>query len=181
MTEIEKLIAGEPYDGTSKEIFELRIKTEELLIELRNTTSVSHKKLLKKLLGKLGKGSTIKAPFHCEFGKSISIGKQTFINMNVTILDGAPVTIGNNVLIGPGTGIFTASHPMDYRERRKWIVECRKITIEDDVWIGGNVTILPGVTIGARAVVGSGAVVTKDVASDTVVVGNPAREIESRP
>lgn len=179
MSEIEKLIAGKPYDGASKEIFELRIRSEELLIEMRNSTSITHKKLLKELLGKLGKGSTIKAPFHCEFGKSIFIGKQTYINMNVTILDGAPVVIGNNVLIGPGTGIFTASHPLDYRERRKWIVECKKIIIEDDVWIGGNVTILPGVTIGVRAVIGSGAVVTKDVAPDTVVVGNPACEMRS--
>ncbi len=177
-TEIEKLMDGEPYDGNASELYQLKCATEKLLIELRMTSSDTHKKLLKELLGKLGKGSTIKAPFFCEYGKTISIGKRTYINMNVTMLDGAPITIGSNVLIGPGTGIFTATHPLDYRERRKFVVECKPITIEDDVWIGGNVTINPGVTIGCGAVVGSGSVVTKDVPAMVIVVGNPAKIVE---
>ncbi len=178
MDNVEKLLAGEAYDGGSKEIYELKLSTEKLLIEFRTSTSDTHKKLLKKLLGTLGKGSTIKAPFQCEFGKTISIGKRTLINMNVTILDGASVSIGSNVLIGPNTGIFTASHPLDYQERRAFAVEFKAITIEDDVWIGGNVTINPGVTIGKGAVVGSGSVVTKDVPSFTMVVGNPAKIVK---
>jgi len=177
-TETDKLIAGEAYDGSSDEIYQLQCAAEKLLIEFRNSSSHTHKKLLKELLGKLGKGSTIKAPFFCEYGKTISIGKRTYINMNVTMLDGAPISIGNNVLIGPGTGIFTATHPLDYRERRKFVVEHKPITIEDDVWIGGNVTINPDVTIGYGSVVGSGSVVTKDVPAMTVVVGNPAKFVK---
>ncbi len=183
-TEIEKLVAGESYDANSSELYQLQCATEELLIELRNTSSKTHKKLLQNLLGKIGKGSTIKAPFFCEYGKTISIGKRTYINMNVTMLDGAPILIGNNVLIGPGTGVFTSTHPLDYRERKKFIVTHHSITIEDNVWIGGNVTINPGVTIGRGAVVGSGSVVTKNVPAMTVVVGNPAvviREVEEKP
>ncbi len=177
-SETEKLISGELYDGSSKEIYELTCSVEKLLIVFRNSSSDSHKKLLKELLGKLGKGSTIKAPFYCEYGKTISIGKRTFINMNVTMLDGAPITIGNNVLIGPGTGIFTATHPLDYRERQKFIVTHHPVVIEDDVWIGGNVTINPGVIIGHGAVIGSGSVVTKDIPAMSVAVGNPAKVVQ---
>ncbi len=178
MNEVEKLVTGESYDGSSREIYELKLSAEKLLIEFRNTTSDKHKKILKQLLGKLGRGSTIKAPFNCEFGKTISIGKRTLINMNCTILDGTPVTIGNNVLIGPGTGLFGATHPLDYLKRREFMVEWKPIVIEDDVWIGGNVTINPGVTIGKGAVVGSGSVVIDNVEPLTVVVGNPARVVK---
>lgn len=181
MSEVDKLIAGEAYDERSQEIYQLKTATEKLLIAFRNSTSDTHKKLLKQLLGKLGRSSTIKAPFHCEYGKTISIGKRTLINMNVTILDGAPITIGNNVLIGPGTGIFSATHPLDYRKRREFIVECNSIVIEDDVWVGGNVTINPGVTIGRGSVVGSGSVVTADVPPLSVVAGNPARVVKELP
>ena len=103
------------------------------------------------------------------------MGEGGFINYNCVMLDGAPIRIGKHVLIGPAVQIYTFIHPMDYRQRREPVEACRPVTIGDDCWIGGGAVICPGVTIGERTVIGAGSVVTKDVPSDVVAVGNPAR------
>ncbi|MBV8049394.1 MAG: sugar O-acetyltransferase [Paludibacterium sp.] len=117
----------------------------------------------------------IKSPFLCEFGRNIRFGENTFVNFNVTIIDLGEVEIGSHVLIAPNVQIYTATHPLDFAPRRDWQTTCRKVTIEDDCWIGGGAILLPGVTIGARSIVGAGAVVTRDVPPDSLAVGNPAR------
>ena len=117
-------------------------------------------------------------PFRFDFGSHISIGDNVFANFNLTILDEGKVTIGNNVFIGPNVSIFTACHPLDSEERNRGVQWALPVTIGNDVWIGGDVTILPGVTIGDGVTIGAGSVVTKDVAPQTVVAGNPARVIK---
>lgn len=111
--------------------------------------------------------------------KNIFIGDQTFVNAGAIWLDNAPITIGSHVLIGPNSQLFTPTHSLDYRSRRNWETWCLPITIEDDVWIGGNVCICQGVTIGARSVVAAGSVVTSDVPPDTLVGGTPAKVIKA--
>ncbi|MDD5953559.1 MAG: sugar O-acetyltransferase [Oscillospiraceae bacterium] len=133
--------------------------------------------LLKKFLGGFGEGSVIQQPFQCDLGSQITIGKNVFINYNCVMLDIAPVTIGDNTLIGPNVGIYGASHPVSPKSRLLGNCWAAPITIGENVWIGGSAVILPGVTIGDNAVIGAGAVVTRDVPPNTVAVGNPARVV----
>ena len=128
-------------------------------------------------MGHAPASSIIRSPFYCEFGKTIFIGESTFINMNANMLDGAKISIGNNVLIGPNAQFYTASHSLNYRERRNWETLCKPITIEDDVWIGGNTVINQGVTIGARSVIAANSVVNSDVPPDSLYGGTPAKLI----
>lgn len=177
MTELEKMQQGERFDPCDQEIQALRQQTFTLLQQFNRTLSDKGRSLAKKLFRQVGARSVISPPFLCEFGKTISIGNNCFINMGVTMLDNAPITLGNHVLVGPACQFYTASHPLDYQGRRAWEFSCKPIVVEDDVWIGGNVVICQGVTIGARSVVAAGAVVTKDVPPDSLVGGNPAKVI----
>ncbi|ENX3946205.1 acetyltransferase [Photobacterium damselae subsp. damselae] len=178
-TEFEKMISGEIYHGMDPEIDTLRTEVEKQLIPLNQTTIREQRPLLESLLGKFGSDSVIRMPFSCEYGKNIFIGDQTFVNAGAVWLDNAPITIGSHVLIGPNSQLFTPTHSLDYRSRRNWETWCLPITIEDDVWIGGNVCICQGVTIGARSVVAAGSVVTSDVPPDTLVGGTPAKVIKA--
>ena len=178
MTEFEKMQLGLEYDDFGPELTAIKENAFNLLQKINQCPAPKAKPLFKKLLKSMAEKSFIYPPFHCEFGKTISIGNKSFINMGATFLDNAPITIGDHVLIGPNAQFYTVSHPTDYRKRREWISTCLPITIEDDVWIGGNVVICQGVTIGARSIVAAGAVVTKDVASDTLVGGQPAKRIK---
>ncbi|NMA66868.1 MAG: sugar O-acetyltransferase, partial [Clostridiaceae bacterium] len=117
------------------------------------------------------------SPFRCDYGENIFIGDKSFINFNVSMIDLGKIKIGNRVLIGPGTGLFTAIHPTDPEIRATGIEKGVDITIEDDVRIGGNATILPRVTIGKGSIIGAGSVVTKDIPKMTIAVGNPAKVI----
>lgn len=130
--------------------------------------------VLRQLLGALGQGSFIKPPLYVDYGTNISIGERTFINYGLVALDVLPITIGSDVQIGPNTQLLTPTHPLDAELRRaKWEAG-RAIVIEDNVWLGGGVIVLPGVTIGRNSVVGAGSVVTRDVPPNVLVVGNPA-------
>ncbi len=131
--------------------------------------------ILVNLLGALGEGSEIRAPLAVDYGSHLSIGARTFINYNLTALDVAPIVIGDDVQIGPNVQLLTPTHPVAPAPRRAKIEGAAPITIGDNVWIGDGAIILPGVTVGQNSVVGAGAVVTRDVAADVVVVGNPAR------
>ena len=140
------------------------------MIEERN-------ELLRSLFGSVKGNFFIEPPFRCDYGCNIEIGENFYANYNLVILDCAKVTIGDNVLIGPNVGIYTAGHPLHFELRNEeWEFAC-PITIEDNVWIGGNVVLNPGVTVGRNSVVGSGSVVTKDIPANVVAAGNPCRVI----
>lgn len=179
MNELEKMMSGQVFDGAAQEIDSIRTAATRNLQQFNTCLDENQRaELQQQLFGQVGQ-SIIRPPFHCEFGKTISIGSDTFINMNVVMLDGAPITIGNNVLIGPSVQLYTASHSLDHLSRRKWETYCLPITIEDDVWIGGNSVINQGVTIGARSVIAANSVVNSDVPPDCLYGGTPAKLIRT--
>ncbi|GAD88682.1 galactoside O-acetyltransferase [Vibrio halioticoli NBRC 102217] len=178
MTEFAKMLAGEEFDGGADGIIKIRENASSLLQAInQNTDETQRHELFQQLLGSIADSSIVRSPFYCEFGKTISIGEKTFINMNVTMLDGAKITIGNNVLIGPNAQFYCASHHLNYLKRRNWETTCAPITIEDDVWIGGNVVISQGVTVGAGSVIAANSVVNTDVPPNSLYGGTPAKLI----
>lgn len=179
MTEKEKMIAGEPFETMDRQLAEERRLASERLGRL-NALSIDaegYRKAMAELMPNAAADCLVRPPFHCDYGYNLYIGSEGFINFDCVILDGAPVRIGNHVLIGPAVQIYTFTHPMDYRERRQGIEQCKEIAIGDDCWIGGGAVICPGVTLGQRVVVGAGSVVTKSFPDDVVIAGNPARVI----
>ncbi|MFC7985853.1 sugar O-acetyltransferase [Streptomyces sp. NPDC057336] len=133
--------------------------------------------ILAELLGSLGVDAHVRPPLYVDYGSNITIGARTFVNYNLTALDVAAVTIGEDCQIGPNVQLLTPTHPLEPGPRRDKLEAARPITIGDNVWLGGGAIVLPGVTIGDDSVVGAGAVVTKDVPAGIVVVGNPARPV----
>lgn len=176
MKNYENLKAGK-FFKTDDYLVKRLTEAWEKLVKLNNETDRSVRdEICKDLFGAFGK-STLLSPFRCDYGENIYIGDKSFINFNVSMIDLGKIKIGNRVLIGPGTGLFTAIHPTDPEIRATGIEKGVDITIEDDVWIGGNATILPGVTIGKGSIIGAGSVVTKDIPKMTIAVGNPAKII----
>jgi maltose O-acetyltransferase len=179
-TEKEKMLAGELYNALDPQLLAERLRTQLLFQQLNATPAndvAERDRLLRTLLPHVGKELGLNSPFYCDYGTNITVGDQVFLNFNCTILDVAAVTIGSRTLLGPGVQIYTATHPLDYQERASGLESAKPIIIGEDVWIGGGVIICPGVTIGARAVIGAGSVVTKDIPADTLAVGNPCRVI----
>ncbi len=182
-TEKEKMLAGELYDPLESELCRERDRCRDLCL-LLNATREDQKQERQRLLTELfGKETDvwIQPPFFCDYGTNITLGKKVFFNFNCVVLDCAKVTIGNNVLFAPSVQIYTATHPLNAAERRKWLESAKPITIGSDVWVGGGAIICPGVTIGDRTVIGAGSVVTKDIPSDVIAAGNPARVIREIP
>lgn len=179
-TEKEKMMAGEPYDAFCKELTDIRTKVKATLHKLNVTEYYTDKfgDVIRELCPNAATGLNIVPPFYCDYGENIFAAEGVFINSGGCILDGAKVTIGRNTLIAPGVHIYTAQHPVEVKDRRTW-EDCKAVSIGEECWIGGHSTICPGVTIGDRAVVGAGSVVTKDVPSDCLVAGNPARIIRT--
>lgn len=181
MTELKKLEAGLEYCYDDEEV---SARKEKAIIECRKYNSIDDTDYeaqyaqLKAMLGSVGEKVWIAKTFNCDNGKKIFIGNNFTGNYNLTILDIREVYIGDNVMIGPGTLITTVGHPLSPMGRRKHLGIAKPVHIGNDVWIGGNVTILPGVTIGNNVVVAAGAVVTKDVSDNCVVGGVPARKIK---
>lgn len=185
MTEFEKewakMLGGERYDAAHPGFQERLQQVRMRLWEFNNLSPdrVEEQRLIiKGLLGSVGRRFHINQPFRCDFGCNIHVGENFFANFNLTVLDEGRVTIGNNCFIGPNVSIYTACHPLGAEERNTAAEWAEPVTIGDNVWIGGSVTILPGVTIGDNVVVGAGSVVTRDVEPDTVVGGNPARVLK---
>jgi maltose O-acetyltransferase len=139
------------------------------------TATAELRALFAELLGAFGAGTVIRPPFRCDYGYPTQIGARTFANFGLVILDCAPVRIGDDVQIGPGVQLLTATHPLDPDIRAAGDEYALPITVEDRAWLGGGAVVLPGMTIGADSVVGAGSVVTRDVPPATVVAGNPAR------
>jgi maltose O-acetyltransferase len=135
--------------------------------------------LLAELLGSLGEGAYVKPPLFVDYGEHLHIGARTFVNYNLTALDVAPITIGEDCQLGPGVQLLTPTHPVAPRPRRDKLEAALPITIGDNVWLGGGVIVCPGVSIGDNAVVGAGSVVTRDIPANVVAVGNPARVLRS--
>lgn len=177
-----KMLAGENYDASHPHLLEKLMRTRILIRrfnDLMPDNLTEQKKLIRSLLGSYGNNFTINQPFRCDYGENIHIGENFFANFNLTVLDEAEVRIGDNAFIGPNVSIYTACHPLDAAERNKQTEWALPVTIGNNVWLGGNVTIVPGVTIGDNCVIGAGSVVTRDIPSNTVAAGNPARVIKS--
>jgi maltose O-acetyltransferase len=178
-SEKEKMLAGEAYDPLDPQLEVERTRARELCLRLN--ASSEHEKLERsRILEALFGASTdvwIQPPFFCDYGSNITLGRKVFFNFNCVVLDVAPVAIGSHVLMGPAVQIYTATHPVDAAERRAGLEGGSPIVIGDDVWIGGGAIICPGVTIGARSIIGAGSVVTRDVPEDVLAAGNPCRVI----
>lgn len=178
MSEKEKMIGGKPYVASDETLTEDRQHAKILLFEFNTLPPVrteQRERVLKKLLGNAGERFYFEPPFRCDYGYNISIGEDFYANYNLTILDCAPVTIGKNVMIAPNVSLFTAGHPVHHEPRNRQIEFALPIVIKDNVWIGGNTVVNPGVTIGENAVIGAGSVVTKDIPANVVAVGNPCK------
>lgn len=177
-SEKEKMIAGEPYFANGKELFEDRLRAREITFEFNNLTPAKIKErsqLISKLFKNAGKGTYVEPPFRCDYGYNISVGKNFYANFNLTILDCAEVTIGDNVMFAPNVSLLTAGHPIHYEKRITAIEYAFPITIGDNVWLGANVVVNPGISIGKNSVIGSGSVVTKDIPEGVIAVGNPCK------
>ena len=182
MTEKEKMLAGMVYSAVDKQLLEELNAVKEIIHRynvLYPADNAARLDILKGLLGHIADDEIIiNQPFYCDYGKQISVGKRFFANFHFTVLDEAKVTIGDDCFIGPNVSIYTACHSTDYVERNTRNEWAEPVTIGNNVWIGGSVTILPGVTIGDNVTIGAGSVVTKDIPSNVVAVGNPCRVIK---
>lgn len=182
MGERDKMINGEIYEPFCQELEQDRFRAKELCREynlLHSDEKDKKQEILKKLLGNAGDSSIIEPNFFCDYGYNIEFDGFVYVNHNSVFLDCAKIKIGADTFIGPNCGLYTAVHPTNAKDRvagKEW---ARPITIGNGVWLGGNVVVLPGVTIGDRAVIGAGSVVTKDIPPDTVAVGNPCRVIRT--
>ena len=179
-TELEKMRDGELYSFADPEVRQSVLRAQRLCARLQTMTlgDAGYRATMQELIPDMAPTALLCPPFHCDHGHGISIGEGTFVNYNCTMLDLAEIRIGDNCLIGPDVGIYTAGHRLK-PEGRVLDVYGLPITIGNDVWIGGHSAILPGVTIGNGAVIAAGSVVTKDVAPRTLVGGNPARPIKN--
>lgn len=169
---------GYVYSAKDEAIFSIvkdTVHYVEILNKLSNSEIQRRRDFLRTFVAKLDEGAMINSPFYMEFANHLEMGVNSFINYDCIMLNNAMVKLGDNVLVGPKVSFYTAMHPIDAKQREQWLVYAKPITVEDNVWIGGSATILGGVTIGKNAIVGAGAVVTKDVEPNTIVVGNPAR------
>lgn len=182
MTEKEKMFAGMVYSATDRELLEELNGVKEVIHRYNALSPADYEGrlgILKELLGYIGDDDIIiNQPFYCDYGKQISVGKRFFANFHFTVLDEAKVTIGDDCFIGPNVSIYTACHstdPIERNTRQEW---AEPVTIGHNVWIGGSTTILPGVTIGDNVTIGAGSVVTKDIPSDVVAVGNPCKVVK---
>ena len=181
MTEQEKAEAGLLYNpNMTDEMKAFRFTVQDKIWEynqLKPSQVQERRDFLAKIFGKIGEKCNILPPFKCDYGFHIEVGENFFANYNFIVLDGNYVRIGDNVWIAPNVGIYAAGHPLDVEDRIGGEEYAFPVTIGDNVWIGGGVTIIGGVTIGKNAVVAAGSVVIRDVPPDTLVAGNPARVV----
>ena len=178
MTEKEKMLSGKLYMASDAELRKEAKKCRKLIRLFNNSTEEEidyRTSLLKDLFGKVGKNVFIEPTFRCDYGKNIYIGDNFFANYDCIILDVCKVEIGNNVMFGPRVSVYTAGHPIDAEVRITGLEFGKEIKIGDNVWVGGNTVINPGIKIGDNVVIGSGSVVTKDIEDDVIVAGNPCR------
>ncbi|MGE0076403.1 MAG: sugar O-acetyltransferase [Bacteroidales bacterium] len=192
-TELQKCLDGEIFNTSDKEIQRIIHNARKLTQRYNATPSTNSKQrceILAELFGNVGNNVNIDTPFYCDYGRHISVGNNVIININCTFVDCNKIEIGNNVLIASNVQIYTSTHPTNVTERlvANWNPDselpyfrtfAKPVRIEDNVWIGGGVIILPGVTIGENSVIGAGSVVTKSIPANSVAVGNPCKVIRT--
>ena len=188
MSEKEKMLIGEFYNSRDPQLIEMYHRARKLLKEynyLDSELANERERILTELLGFKGEGVWIETPFFCDYGENISIGNNTFINTNCMLLDNNKITIGENGLIAPYVQIYTASHPLKASERivqngnaSRYLTYAKPVTIGNNVWIGGNSVIFPGVIIGNNVTIGAGSIVTKSIPNNVLALGNPCKVIK---
>lgn len=178
MSEKNRMIGGQIYRANDPEL-RADMKHARVLTRLFNQTTEEQqayrRELTQQLFAKSGADLYIEPPFRTDYGCQTRIGEHVYMNYDCIIIDVAPVTIGNHVFFGPRVGLYTAGHPTTAQERREDLEYGKPITIGNDVWIGGNTVVNPGVSIGNNVVIGSGSVVTKDIPDNVIAVSNPCR------
>ncbi|MGW5625643.1 sugar O-acetyltransferase [Streptomyces olivaceus] len=181
-TNLERMLAGDLYIADDPEIARRQQQAVRLAARYQAAyaeDAVASRPILAELLGHLGAKAHVRPPLYVDYGSNITIGARTFVNYNLTALDVAAITVGEDCQIGPGVQLLTPTHPLEAEPRRDKLEAARPITIGDNVWLGGGAIVLPGVSIGDNSVIGAGAVVTKDVPAGAVAVGNPARPVRN--
>lgn len=182
MTEWERMVAGEIYFPGDTALLEARQRARVLCRQYNDALPEEDElrdEILHRLLGSVGKDCWIEPTLRCDYGCNITVGDTFYANYDCVFLDAAPITIGNNVLVAPRVCFYTAGHPIAPSVRNTGLEFAAPITVEDDVWIGGNVTVLPGVTIGKGTIVAAGSVVTKDLPAGVIAAGNPCRVLQA--
>ena len=178
-TERQRMVAGEMYDPLDPELVAARARARDLCQDLnatRESEEDERRGILRALFGKGGDTVWMQPPFYCDYGENIRLGERVFFNFNCVVLDVCPVTIGDFTLFGPAVQIYTPLHPFNAAARRREEYG-KPVEIGSDVWVGGGAIILPGVSIGSRAVIGAGSVVTRSVPAGVFAAGNPCRVI----
>ena len=180
MNQKERMMAGLPYKAWMDGLSEERMENKKRIFRFNHLPPENveeQDRLVREILGKTGREVHIEAPFHCDYGYNIEVGDNFFANYNLIILDVGKVRIGKNAQIAPNVAIYTAGHPIHPESRNSGYEYGISVTIGDNVWIGGNAVIMPGVTIGDNVVIGAGSVVTKDIPANVIAAGNPCRVI----
>ena len=178
MNQKERMLKNLPYKAWLDGLSEERLENKKKIYEFNRCEPEEMQRsqeLLKQILGKTGENVWIEAPFHCDYGYNIEVGENFFANYNLVILDVGKVKIGKNVQFAPNVAIYTAGHPVHPDSRNSGYEYGIDVTIGDNVWLGGNTVVMPGVHIGNNVVIGGGSVVTKDIPDDVIAVGNPCR------
>ncbi|MGW8887855.1 sugar O-acetyltransferase [Streptomyces sp. NPDC055749] len=181
-TNLERMLAGDHYIADDPEMARRQRRAMQIAARYQAAyveDTAEAGPLLAELLASVGEGVDVRPPLHVDYGSNIAIGARTFVNYNLTALDVARITIGEDCQIGPNVQLLTPTHPVEPEPRRDKLEAALPITIGDNVWLGGGAIVCPGVTIGDNSVIGAGAVVTKDVPANVVAVGNPARPVRS--
>lgn len=180
-SEKEKMLLGELYDANYDEnLIAERKACKEILHEINSLSPAQDDRryeLFRKIFGKVKNSFIIESPFHCDYGYNVELGENFYMNVNCVILDEAKVKFGDNVFIAPNCAFYTAGHPFDVEQRNKGLEYAKPITVGNNVWIGGNVAVVPGVTIGDNCVIGAGSVVVKDIPANSLAVGNPCKVV----
>lgn len=183
MSEEEKLKAGLWHDANNDEnLLKMRLEAQDTCFLLNQTRPRDIEKkqgYIEELLGYQPEDFELISPFICDYGKHIKIGKNCFINSQCYFMDGASITLGNNVFIGPYCGLYTVNHPLDKEKRNQGLEKALPIIIEDNVWLGANVTVLQGVTIGEGSVIGAGSIVTQSIPKKSLAYGNPCKVVQT--
>ena len=181
MDNLERMKAGLLYDPSTSDVMDYQLSLLDKMVEYNNTLPREQERrqaLLKELFGAVGEGCYIEAPYHANWGgKNVYIGNHVYANFNLTLVDDANIYIGNDVMFAPNVVVATAGHPLNPTLREKGYQYNQEVRIGNNVWVGANATILPGVTIGDNTVIGAGAVVSRDLPQNVLAMGVPARVV----